>query len=109
MEACTYPAALARRYDRDYAAMGRSARDVGFYVERAREARGPVLEMACGTGRVLLPIARALAADGAEDARVTGVDPSPEMRAQLLAKLAREPEDVRRRVTLHDGRFHRIP
>lgn len=109
MEACIYPAALARRYDRDYAAMGRSARDVGFYVELARAAQGPVLEMACGTGRVLLPIARALAADGAEDARVTGVDPSPEMRAQLLAKLGREPEAVRRLVTVHDGRFHRIP
>jgi SAM-dependent methyltransferase len=109
MEACTYPAALARRYDRDYAAMGRSARDVGFYVELAHAARGPVLEMACGTGRVLLPIARALAADAADGRGVTGVDPSPEMRAQLLAKLGREPEEVRRRVTIHDGRFHRIP
>jgi SAM-dependent methyltransferase len=108
MEACTYPAALARRYDRDYAAMGRSARDVAFYVELARAARGPVLEVACGTGRVLLPIARALA-DDAEDGRVTGVDPSPEMRAQLLAKLGREPEAVRRLVTIYDGRFHRIP
>ena len=77
MEACTYPKALARRYDRDYAAMGRSARDVGFYVELARAAQGPVLEMACGTGRVLLPIARALAEDGVPGASVTGVDPSP--------------------------------
>ncbi|MFH1575042.1 MAG: class I SAM-dependent methyltransferase [Acidobacteriota bacterium] len=29
--------------------------DVDFYLELAREARGPVLEVACGTGRVLLP------------------------------------------------------
>ena len=31
------------------------------------------------------------------------------MRAQLLAKLGREPEAVRRLVTIHAGRFHRIP
>jgi len=109
MEACTYPAALARRYDRDYAAMGRSALDVGFYVGLARAARGPVLEVACGTGRVLLPMARALAEEGAAGAHVTGVDPSPEMRAQLVAKLGREPEAVRRLVSVHEGRFHRIP
>lgn len=29
--------------------------DIPFYLARAREAGGPVLEAACGTGRVLLP------------------------------------------------------
>ena len=33
--------------------------DAGFYVEEAKAARGPVLEVGCGTGRILLPIARA--------------------------------------------------
>ncbi len=32
-----------------------------FYVDVAREARGNVLELACGTGRVTIPIAHALA------------------------------------------------
>jgi SAM-dependent methyltransferase len=113
METCEYPLALARRYDSDYAAMGRT-RDIGFYVELARAAAtgpraGPVLEVACGTGRVLLPMARALAASGAPHATVTGVDPSAEMRAQLVAKLAREPEAVRARVTVLAGRYDQIP
>lgn len=30
--------------------------DVPFWVERAKQARGPVLEAGCGTGRVLLPV-----------------------------------------------------
>jgi SAM-dependent methyltransferase len=33
--------------------------DIRFYVAMARRARGPVLELACGTGRVTIPIARA--------------------------------------------------
>jgi 2-polyprenyl-3-methyl-5-hydroxy-6-metoxy-1,4-benzoquinol methylase len=41
--------------------------DVDFYVDRAREARGPVLELGCGTGRILIPSALA----GAE---ITGLD-----------------------------------
>lgn len=30
-----------------------------FYVDLAREAKGPVLDIACGTGRILLPCAQA--------------------------------------------------
>ena len=33
--------------------------DVAFYVGAARESGGPVLELGCGTGRVLIPTARA--------------------------------------------------
>ena len=33
--------------------------DIPFYVDAAREAGGPVLELGCGTGRVAIPIARA--------------------------------------------------
>jgi len=33
--------------------------DLPFYVARAKEARGPVLEAGCGTGRVLLPTLQA--------------------------------------------------
>ena len=31
---------------------------VAFYAALARETGGPVLEIACGTGRVAIPIAR---------------------------------------------------
>lgn len=33
--------------------------DIPFYVDRARQTRGPVLEVACGTGRVLIPTMQA--------------------------------------------------
>ena len=48
--------------------------DVGFYVDHALESGGPVVELAVGTGRIAVPIARA----GIE---VIGVDTSPEMLA----------------------------
>src|SRR6266545_5767370 len=34
-------------------------KDIGFYVAEATATRGAVLELGCGTGRILLPIARA--------------------------------------------------
>lgn len=38
---------------------------IDFYVGLARQAKGPVLEVACGTGRILVPVLRAGAdADG---------------------------------------------
>lgn len=82
-------------YDADYEAAGHGD-DVGFYVAEARASGGPVLEMGCGTGRVLLPVARA----GVE---VAGVDSSGEMLARLDATLAGEPDEVRRRVRLLEG------
>ena len=33
--------------------------DIPFYVEEARRAGSPILELGCGTGRVALPIAEA--------------------------------------------------
>jgi SAM-dependent methyltransferase len=46
--------------------------DVGFYVDVAAEAGGPVVELAVGTGRIAVPVARA-------GLRVIGVDQSAEM------------------------------
>ncbi len=71
-------------------------RDVEFYVAEARASGGPVLELACGTGRVLLPTARA----GLE---ITGLDASVNMLERCRARLAAEPEEVRRRATLVRG------
>lgn len=84
----------AKHYDAAYAAA--ELVDMPFYVDLAREIGGPVLEIGCGTGRVLLPIARA----GIE---IHGLDQSPAMLDVLKAKLASEPEEIRRRVTLHAG------
>jgi SAM-dependent methyltransferase len=84
----------ARYYDAAYAAINLG--DASFYLELAKQIGGPVLEIGCGTGRVLLPIARA----GVE---IHGLDQSPAMLEILNQKLAGEPEEVRRRVTLHSG------
>ena len=49
--------------------------DVDFYVELAREANGPVVELAVGTGRVAIPIT------ARTGRKVIGVDSSPAMLA----------------------------
>jgi SAM-dependent methyltransferase len=50
--------------------------DVPFYVELAREADGPVVELAVGNGRVAIPVARETGK------AVIGIDRSPAMLAQ---------------------------
>jgi SAM-dependent methyltransferase len=70
--------------------------DVRFYVEQARESGGPVLEIGCGTGRVLLPIAEA----GID---VVGLDLSAEMLDAVRAKLTRLPPETQARVQLVHG------
>jgi ubiquinone/menaquinone biosynthesis C-methylase UbiE len=53
--------------------------DVRFYVEIAREADGPVVELAVGTGRVAIPVAQAIGRP------VIGIDYSPTMLAKARA------------------------
>lgn len=55
--------------------------DLEFYVELARAARGPVLEAACGTGRILLPTLQA----GVD---IDGFDLAPAMLDHLKKKAA---------------------
>ncbi|MEU3464283.1 class I SAM-dependent methyltransferase [Streptomyces sp. NPDC006733] len=59
-------------YDQEFAAR---THDIPFFLDQAIQAGGPVLEVACGTGRITLPIARA----GIE---VTGLDIMPSMLAR---------------------------
>lgn len=67
--------------------------DVDFFVEAAVASGGPVLEIGCGTGRILIPTARAGIA-------ITGLDRSPAMLDVCRNALDEEPEDVQARVTL---------
>src|ERR1700694_978175 len=73
--------------------------DVGFYVQEAVSVRGAVLELGCGTGRILLPLARA-------GCTVVGLDNSRQMLARCRAKVAAEPPPVQARIALqqHDVR-----
>ncbi len=75
----SYESIIARHYDELYAVMRGPSGDVAFYGELARAAGGPVLELGCGTGRTLLPIAQA----GID---CVGVDASPAMLAVLRQK-----------------------
>lgn len=74
----------------------RDRQDVAFFVEMARESGGPVLEIGCGTGRVLIPTAQA----GIE---IVGLDNSERMLAICREKLFREPAEVQSRVKLVRG------
>ncbi len=83
-------------YDRDwefYDDFYADVDDVDFYSALARRARGPVLELMCGTGRVLVPLARA----GFD---VTGIDANEKMLEAARSKLEKEPPGVRKRATL---------
>jgi SAM-dependent methyltransferase len=82
-------AELAAIYDAVHA--GRD--DIGFWRAMAAAADGPALELGCGTGRVLLPLARA----GFE---VTGLDFSAAMLQRCRARIEAEPSEVRERVRL---------
>jgi SAM-dependent methyltransferase len=58
--------------------------DVPFYVGLAREAEGPLVELAVGTGRVAIPVARATGR------RVVGIDTSTGMLAQARTRAVEE-------------------
>lgn len=73
-------------------AVGPGFRVDEFYREEAA-GHGDVLELGCGIGNVLLPIAR----DGHT---VVGIDSSASMLARFHELLAAEPQSVRERVTL---------
>ena len=81
-------------------------RDVPFWKRVAAAAEGPVLELGCGTGRVMLPIARAGTA-------VVGIDLSERMLARArsrirrarLARLARLVRGDIRHLPFPDDRF----
>jgi SAM-dependent methyltransferase len=85
----------------DHVVPYRERQDVGFFVEMARQAVGPVLEIGCGTGRVLIPTAQA----GVE---IVGLDSSPLMLAECRRKLAAEPAEVRSRAELIEADMRRF-
>jgi SAM-dependent methyltransferase len=69
----TWDYAFAERYDEWTAEL---TEDIPFYVGLAREAEGPVVELAVGSGRVAIPVAQALGR------AVIGTDLSPAMLEQ---------------------------
>jgi SAM-dependent methyltransferase len=86
---------VAKYYDGAYA-VKQDLVDLPFYLDLAEQSGGPVLEIACGTGRVLIPIAR-------KGIEICGVDNSQPMLQVLKENLARESQQVRQRVSAQEG------
>ena len=77
----------------DHVVPYRDRPDVPFFVEAAQESGGPVLEVGCGTGRILIPTARARI-------EIVGLDLSFHMLDVCRKRLLKEPKDVQSRVQL---------
>ena len=77
--------------------------DVEWYIRKARESGGPVLELGAGTGRITLAIAKA-------GVTIHALDASEPMLDALKAKLQREPEMRDRVHVVHaDMRSFELP
>lgn len=74
-----YGGVTARYYDAAYATLERLGPDAAFYRALAAESDGPVLEIGCGTGRVLAEIAK-------DRIPCTGLDLSPAMLGRLASR-----------------------
>lgn len=72
-------------------------RDLRFWQALARRVDGPVLELGCGTGRLLVPLARG-------GARVVGIDRSAPMLAFARHRLRRSRVPVRAAILRGDIR-----
>ena len=70
--------------------------DIEFYQDLAKKAGSPVLELACGTGRILIPIAR-------EGVEITGIDLTENMLKVLKKKLSKENERTRKNAEIMKG------
>lgn len=87
---------LARFYDLDYRAF---QEDVALYLGFAQRTGGPLLELGCGTGRLLLPLAQA-------GYQITGVDLSAEMLA--IARQKVEAAGLNDRITLVQADMRKV-
>ncbi len=85
---------IARFFDGEYAEY---ADDLPMLHALAQEARGPLLELGCGTGRALAPLAQA-------GFQIDGIDSSPAMLALARVKVAAV-RGAERRVRLIEGDF----
>lgn len=77
----------------DYVVPYRNRPDVAFFVEAAKESGGPVLEVGCGTGRILIPTARA-------GIKIVGLDLSSHMLNVCRGRLMKESREVQSKIQL---------
>lgn len=89
---------FAHWYDLDQGVFGD---DIPMYLGLAGRTGSPILELGCGTGRLVLALAQA-------GHRVTGVEREPAMLALAEAKVRAAGRAVARRVTLVAGDFQSL-
>jgi SAM-dependent methyltransferase len=85
---------LAELYDLTPGYISRADRN--FYLDYCRAAEGKILELGCGTGRILVPAAEA-------GCRITGLDLSDYMLTECRKRLAAKSEEIRNRTRLIHG------
>jgi len=78
-------------YDQSFGISGES--EINWYLNRARKFGGPVLDLACGTGRIAILLAK-------EGFDVTAIDRSEGMLNMFRRKLEDQPDEIRRRITV---------
>ncbi len=88
-------------WDKDFArlydwSLSEQTEDLDFFVDLVRKTRPPILVVACGTGRLVVPLARA-------GFTVTGVEMSPAMYAVAKARVRSEKKSVRSLITLRQS------
>ena len=79
----------------------RRRNDLPFYLDCAKRFGDPILELGCGTGRILLPLAKA-------GHRICGLDISPHMLEKCREKLRHFSAHARERAQLVEGDMTRF-
>jgi ubiquinone/menaquinone biosynthesis C-methylase UbiE len=70
--------------------------DVEFYVEEAKKSNSSLLELGCGTGRILIPIAQA-------GINIVGLDHAPSMLEVARIKISKLNGETQHRIELVEG------
>ena len=94
-----YDQLVAEYYDALPVVRGRN--DLPFYLDCAKQFGDPILELGCGTGRILFPLAKA-------GHRVCGLDLSPFMLEKCREKLRCFSAHARERIRLVEGDMTRF-
>ncbi len=85
---------LSELYDYVPAYTARGDRD--FFVQYCRAAKGKILELGCGTGRIMIPVAEA-------GCQITGLDLSEYMLARCRKKISDLDGEVQERIRILQG------
>ena len=87
---------IVKYYDLAFGISGDA--ELAWYLEKVRSSGGPVLDLACGIGRLALFLA-------GEDFEVTAIDQSVGMLNQFRKKLDQQPDAIRQRVHIENQRM----